>query len=110
MTLERAQEILANDSRNGMIMYFEKHRELLDDPDYNCAYKLVRNAFIKHHFGKLPVTYIEGLYKTKVANMLSEATNEKIEEYKNDVLRMVEMVKRNNMASLYEDLLEKYFE
>lgn len=109
MTLDRAFDIIAEEFRTGIILYLETHKELLTDPDFNCTYKIFRDMIARQRFGNVGVDMIGSVYAKYIDNLLENVTAAEIVKYKNDVFRVVEVIKRNNIKESYNNLFDDYF-
>lgn len=90
----------------GVLMYFEAHKELLSSPEFNCAYKIAKDAYIKRVFSGVSVDLIEKFYMSDVEAILLSNSMEVIEWYKPDAYYLVDIVKRYNIASRYNDIFD----
>lgn len=92
----------------GILMYFEIHKELLSDPNFNCAYKIARDVYIKKYLFGVGIDFFEKFYLMDVENILSKNPKEVIEKYKSGAYGLADTVKRNNIASRYVEFAERY--
>lgn len=109
---QKAEELNLDDIiekiRIGILMYFEIHKELLSDPDFNCAYKMLRDVYIKKYLFGVGIDFLEKYYRMDVENILSKNPKEVIEKYKPEAYGLADTVKRNNIASRYVEIFERY--
>ena len=92
----------------GVLMYFEIHKELLNDPDFDCAYKIAKDAYIKRCFHDKSIDLIEKFYLFDVESILRSNPVEVIDAYEPEAYQLVDIVKRYDIASRYDDILKYY--
>ena len=46
----------------GILMYFEIHKELLSDSNFNCAYKIARDVYINKYLFGVCIDFLEKYY------------------------------------------------
>lgn len=89
-------------SRVRGIAYLCRHRELLDDKHYNCAYRILRSGHIKK-YSRFTVEEAIKFAEADIEEILENYDKENIEEYKKDVEYIVELSKRFGIADKLDE-------
>lgn len=87
----------------GVLVYFECHKELLSDKNYNCAYKIAKRGYIKGRFGSVAINKISKYYEEDIEYLTKKLTKNEVEDYKREAEYLVDIVKRYDIASRYDD-------
>ena len=109
MTFDRVLGIIGSEFKKGIILYFETHKELLTDPDYNCAYKVFRNSYARENFGNVPVNMIGTVYAKQIDNLLNTMTAKEVDTFEQEVHHIAEIMRKNNFKESYNELFDDYF-
>ena len=88
----------------GSLMYLERHKELLKDKNYNCAYKILRNTYIKNNFSYTKNIRVGELYEIEISSLLNQYNEEEDGTYEVFVNMLVDIIKRNNVADRFVDI------
>lgn len=103
-----ALDYIIKDIFEGILLYLESHRELLSDPEYNCAYKFAKNEYIKSKYGSFSVEIAKKLYDSEIHGLLIKTTHKEIDKHHKDLLYLIDIVRRYDLTSKYVDLFESY--
>ena len=54
----------------GILVYLRKNKELLEKPQFDCAYKIARVAYIKRNFGNISLNLAKGLFEYRIESIV----------------------------------------
>ena len=86
------------------LKYLEENKELLKDPNFDCAYRIARTAFINLYFKTTGLDMVGNLYKYK----LDSLNNYQKEYFEKDAYYLVDLVKRYNITNQFCDILDSF--
>ena len=85
------------------LAYFCRHRELLKDKHYNCAYRLLRIAHIKK-YAFMTVEQAVRCAEMDIEDILKSYESEEVEKYKVDIDYLADLSKRFDIADKLDKL------
>jgi len=93
--LDRILSEIEIEAGNRILLYFEYHKELLKEKDYNLAYKLAKRAYIRYNLRFCQKSMIEKLYSDDIKLLKNIFSKKYIEKEKSRAEYWVAIVKEH---------------